>query len=331
MALRDIGIGEFKKQVLEQVQSAWGQGRARGQGAARRGGTWYEYNRAFTRLEEATGITRLSQLTPNTLNQAKVKWTDSGVGPYEVLNRIKSIKAAMRQAEAMGLSQSHNWSVVKKPRVPKGRLEFYTEGQLELLLAAACSHPDEPGLLRKMFYLCYMAGMRPSEASHAQRKDVDFEAGTIAVRHKPDIACACGYRIKDNEVRTVDLWPELAEILADEHSGDAPEAFLARPKESEHWTLNPIQHRWKAIVAGSVGIGTLYTLRHTFATHLIAKGADIYWLKGQMGHESVSTTEIYVHNMPRPKPDILTGTIRFRPRRMETATFKNHAMGSAAA
>ena len=59
-----------------------------------------------------------------------------------------------------------------------------------------------------------------------------------------------------------------------------------------------LTHRFKKFLRGLGIEGSLHSFRHTFASHLIMKGADLYSVSKLLGHASIKTTEIYAHLAP---------------------------------
>lgn len=129
-------------------------------------------------------------------------------------------------------------------------------------------------------------GLRVSELVQLDLSDVDLD-GTVRVRHG-----------KGDKERHVALHPKAAarlrtylETRDDEH----PAVFLARG--GRRISVRAIQ-RLVQLLAADAELAkhiTPHKLRHTFATHLLDAGEDIRVIQVLLGHESISTTEIYTH------------------------------------
>lgn len=162
---------------------------------------------------------------------------------------------------------------------------------LRLLDGFDLSDPD--GLRnRVLFELMYACGLRVSEARGLRLDDIDFEGRTLRILGK------------GNKERMVPFYPAIGELL---------ESYLkqARPfylKGKTHRfvfvgrTGAPISVRTIQFLLDKAGrqaniLRTLHPhmLRHSFATHLLDNGADLRVVQELLGHENLSTTQIYTH------------------------------------
>ena len=152
-------------------------------------------------------------------------------------------------------------------------------------------------------------GMRPGEALALRWEDVDLAGREIRVER----AVARGGRIKGTKTgtaRTVDLTPRLTATLDRWQTTLEAEALAAGHEvsplvfPSEAGTpldgIN-VARRFKAVlVRAGLPKFPLYSLRHTFASHLLAMGAPIVYVANQMGHSKPTTTlQHYAHFLPR--------------------------------
>lgn len=184
------------------------------------------------------------------------------------------------------------------------------------------------GMPRLVAALLYGSGMRVGEALALRVKDVDFDAGTITVRSgkgAKDRVVLMPARLSPSLRRLV-LW-RLALHKHDLRHGRGHVALpgaLARkyPAASRafgwqylfpssvvrecadtgrglRWHLAPdtVQSAFRQALAevGNHRQATLHTLRHSFATHLLAQGTDIRTIQQLLGHRHLDTTMIYTH------------------------------------
>lgn len=160
------------------------------------------------------------------------------------------------------------------------------------LLEVADGRPATAVRNRALFEIMYGAGMRVSEVSGLRVGDIDLQRGTARCRGK------------GSKERIVPIGPTAAawasRLLAESaHRGSRPSAtdYLfpglgGRPLGRKRvWELI----RLRARKAGIDQHVTPHTLRHAFATHMLAGGADLRAIQTLLGHSRISTTEIYTH------------------------------------
>jgi integrase/recombinase XerD len=152
----------------------------------------------------------------------------------------------------------------------------------------------EPAALRDraLLELMYACGLRASEAIGLEVGDVDLETGVLRARGK------------GSKERLVPIGSTASRALVAYLSrgrprlvGDRMEAVLFVNHRGTRLTrqgLYKIVQR-HARAAGLAGKMSPHTLRHTFATHLLAGGCDLRSLQEMLGHADIATTQVYTH------------------------------------
>jgi len=147
---------------------------------------------------------------------------------------------------------------------------------------------------RSIFELVYSAGLRVSEAASLNIRDVDLEGGVAKVRgkgNKERLALFGSEASAWLKRYLSEARPKLAGSRALGRQGNA--LFIGRG--GKRLSRKGI---WKnyAKAAGMAGTGSrIHTLRHSFATELLAGGADLRTVQELLGHADLSTTQIYTH------------------------------------
>lgn len=152
---------------------------------------------------------------------------------------------------------------------------------------------DEYGIRdRAMLETLYATGLRVSELISLKTDDVNLKMGFVRCVGKGD---------KERIVPIGEIAAHLIEAYLDRARGK-----FARGQRSEYLFLSKLGKPmsrvmfWMivkkyAAIAGIVKPITPHTLRHSFATHLLERGADLRSLQEMLGHASIATTEIYTH------------------------------------
>ena len=157
----------------------------------------------------------------------------------------------------------------------------------EVLSLLAAPDPSKPRGLRDraMLTLMYSSGLRVSELTRLKREDVDLSRGVLA---------ALG---KGGKRRLVPLGQVAMKHLEEYLQGARATDLLFANARGKPYTRQAIwkmvaRHANQAQLAGPV---YPHRLRHSFATHLLAGGADLRSVQVLLGHANVATTEIYTH------------------------------------
>jgi site-specific recombinase XerD len=140
---------------------------------------------------------------------------------------------------------------------------------------------------RALLLTAYAAGLRVSELVALRVRDIDAERRLIRVEQ--------GKGARD---RTTMLSPRLLEALRAYGPPSDPEAWLFPSRSSRrHLTPAAAKHAFFKAKrrAGISKPGGLHTLRHSFATHLLQAGVDLFTLQRLLGHKSLRTTTRYLH------------------------------------
>lgn len=143
---------------------------------------------------------------------------------------------------------------------------------------------------RVMCEIGWYTGLRREEISFLDWADVDFEQKLVRVRAKR------GWSPKNYEEREVPLLGQLEQILVEWRKSASTSHVLS--VSGDRVEPNYMGRLFRRIVNRSVGRGSFHTLRHTYASHLVNSGVDLYVVSKLLGHKSTTTTEIYAHLRP---------------------------------
>jgi len=132
----------------------------------------------------------------------------------------------------------------------------------------------------------YSCGLRLSELTNLMIKDVDSSAMTVTVRQG-----------KGKRDRVVVLSKKLLILLREYFVQYKPKAYLFEGQAGGKYAERSVQQVLKQTLAKSKIItkGSVHSLRHSYATHLIEQGTDVRFVQELLGHKSIKTTLIYTH------------------------------------
>ena len=216
----------------------------------------------------------------------------SGLAPRSVARAISALRSFHRFLAAEGYVRSDPTSLLRLPRVSRPLPNVLSTDEVERLLKT----PDvsKPRGLRDkaMLELLYATGLRVSELLSAPLTALDPTVGFIR---------CLGKGAKE---RIVPVGSSALQWLKEYLTRGRPS--LAAERETHFLFLGRDGRRltrqafWKSIrsYAGKAGVLkriTPHTLRHSFATHLLERGADLRSVQLMLGHADISTTQIYTH------------------------------------
>lgn len=185
---------------------------------------------------------------------------------------------------------------LESPRREKNLPRALEPDEVDTLLSAIPQDTPNGIRDRALFELIYSAGLRVSEAVSLSLEDVFFKEQLLKVSGKGGKERIIPFGLQAKERLTVYLTtarPLLLKPESREHTETAGAVFLNRC--GGRLTRKGIWKRLQEIEQRS-GITTkIHTLRHSYATHLLAGGADLRSVQCLLGHASITTTQIYTH------------------------------------
>jgi integrase/recombinase XerD len=215
-----------------------------------------------------------------------------GLSARSVARAVHALRGFFRFAVREGHLETDPMENLRAPRAFAALPRYLTPAQVEALLAA----PDVAtarGLRdRAILEVLYATGLRVSELIALRARDLDLAVGVLTCfgKGRKERLVPMGGEARRWVVRYLDdARPELA------GERPAPELFLnhrgGRLTRMGLWGIV----RRHAVTAGVQATLTPHVLRHSFATHLLERGADLRALQAMLGHADISTTQIYTH------------------------------------
>lgn len=207
--------------------------------------------------------------------------------------KISALKRYFGYLLKEGIINTNPAKRVLTPKMDKRLPVFVSEGHMDNLFDQVEFGDDYNGFRnRVLIETFYNTGMRLSELVNLQIGDVDFSQQTIKVLGKR------------NKERIIPISPVFYELLQEYITARSKEfpglnveyLFLTSSGKKIYPRLvYRIVHRFLTMVT-TVDKKSPHVLRHTFATHMLNKGADLNAIKELLGHANLSATEVYTHN-----------------------------------
>ena len=223
--------------------------------------------------------------------------------PWSVHHYLTKLRVLLDQAVEMGMISENPARHLKmgNPKTATVR-RLLSSDEARMLMDASLKYPQWIcGGLPTVVRLCLYAGLRPEEVCWAQRSWLNVRQCTLTIQETRD-AGGQTWTPKDYEARVLDVKTQLLGWLQGEkHDG----LFILRGRE-EGRPLNPssLSHGFRKL-ADAEGWDrsiTLYSCRHTYCTELLRAGVDLATVQRRMGHESVRTTQTYLHALGGESP-----------------------------
>ncbi len=217
---------------------------------------------------------------------------DRGLSPRSQARALSAIRALHRLLCSERIAPIDVSDEIDAPRPARRLPRPLAPAEVSKLLAAPDPCTPSGARDRAMLELLYATGLRVSELISLQLNDVDLESRMVLARGK------------GSKERIVPLGAPAARAVGRWLAG--PRDRLLRGRRSRDLFVTPRGRRMTrqgfaklldrhARVAGIGRRISPHKLRHTFATHLLAGGADLRAVQAMLGHADISTTQIYTH------------------------------------
>ncbi len=210
-----------------------------------------------------------------------------------IARRLASMRSFFRFGQREGWVEANPARPLRNPRKGRQLPHFLSAEDIGRLLEAP--PPGKPAGLRDRAILetIYSAGLRVSEVVGLNEGDLDFAAGIVRIRGK-------GRRerfapIGSYAAAALKRWLKLRRLHPLQPAGPESPVFVNR--FGRRLTTRSVARMLEKYLklSGLDTRTTPHSLRHSFATHLLDRGADIRSVQELLGHKSLATTQVYTH------------------------------------
>ncbi len=278
-------------------------------GLGRSAQTARNYDHYLTSFYEQQGISKVSDITLDDVREFR-RWLNTKApnaaqtGDDEAIKGGKGVSSATQNYYLIALRQFLKYLVkrdvvslspekVELAKLPERDIDVLYPEEVDALLNAPNDTSVEGLRDKAIVQTLFSTGMRISELVKLDRDDIRADSNEIPIRGK------------GNKVRVVFLSPEAVSAISayvKDRADTDPALFIRHKKgvgaaDDLRISTRSIQRMIKkhATKAGITKDITPHTLRHSFATDLLANGADVRQVQELLGHSSITTTQVYTH------------------------------------
>jgi site-specific recombinase XerD len=241
---------------------------------------------------DARGIDEPGLVTARVLRSFLASLDERGLARSSIQRRLSAVRSFFKHLVKHGLAPVHPALGLRSSRAQRPLPKALEVGEVERLLAAAGGGDARARRDLALLECMYSAGTRAAETVGLDRADLDLERGVARVRGK------------GRKERLAPLGSHAVCALRDYLSDpgrprpalEAANAVFLNPRGGRLSTraLGRIVER-ACLRAGLTRPASPHTLRHSFATHLLDRGADLRAVQELLGHAHLVTTQIYTH------------------------------------
>ncbi|MEL6106124.1 MAG: tyrosine recombinase XerC [Planctomycetota bacterium] len=250
----------------------------------------------FVEWIEATtgGVPKPSALSPQDLRSFQAALQKADYARTTISRKLAALRSFFKFAMREGMTTSNPAKPLRNPRRQRKLPHVLSDDEVGRLLMAPPANRTDGLRDRAILETMYSAGLRVSELVGMQEGDVDRAQQILRVRGKgrKERICPLGsfaikaidaYAEKRTRSEQAEALGRQAPVFVNRFGNGLTSRSIGRMLE-------------KYIAATQLDTRTSpHTLRHSFATHLLDRGADIRSVQELLGHKSLATTQIYTH------------------------------------
>lgn len=237
------------------------------------------------------GVTQVTRLQ---LRRYMVELEEQGLKATSVQRKLASIRGLFGWLQLEGHIDKDPAKLIKGPKAEKRVPRFLTSPEVDQLLAQPFDESPQGRRDQAILETLYSTGCRVSECATMDLKAIDLDEGIVRVigkGNKERLAMLGG-----EALAAIQRWlPMRRELLLTAKRRDDGSLWINRRGNqlSARWIFDTVVTRAKK--ADLQVRLTPHGLRHSFATHLLDRGADLRTVQEMLGHARLVTTEIYTH------------------------------------
>lgn len=247
-----------------------------------------------------TDLTGVADVAVDGVDRATIRayigsLAETGLSKRSISRKVTALRSFFLFASMRGRIDDNPTAHLHSLKIDRRLPSFADETAIDAMMQIPDRQTLDGARDAAILELFYSTGMRLSELVGLNRRDISFDSRVVRVlgkRRKMRIV-----PVGDVALSALKAYYQLRTVSAAENRTEMdPEAvFLnARGKRLSRRSVYSIVHEYLAEVCDLAQCSP-HVLRHTFATHLLNRGADLQAVRELLGHESLSTTQLYTH------------------------------------
>jgi site-specific recombinase XerD len=231
---------------------------------------------------------QLSEITERFIKSYLMVLSEKDLDKKSIARKLAALRSTLKYAFQNDLINENPLSFISNPKSNRKLPEVITTNLILEIYKIAEESEEKPELVKVVFELLYGCAFRVSELCDLKYSSVDIKRAQVRVLGK------------GNKMRIVPIGEKSLEILSEyllKNPVNSYDNYLIRTKKNDklyprlvHRMINKYLTKVSDIKKKSPHI-----LRHSAATHMLDNGADLRAVKEILGHENLSTTQIYTH------------------------------------
>ncbi len=226
--------------------------------------------------------------------QQFIKWVaELGMTPSSQSRIISGIRSFYKYCALESISKTDPTTLLEAPKLKRALPDVLSFDEIEEIIAQIDLSKPEGGRNKAILELMYSCGLRVTEVVNLRISQLYFDAGFIRVLGKGDKERLVP--VGKSAVKYVKIYLKNIRVHVPVKPGNKDIVFLNRRGTKLSRIMIFLIIKELTTKAGIKKTVSPHTFRHSFATHLVEGGADLRAVQEMLGHESITTTEIYTH------------------------------------
>lgn len=240
-----------------------------------------------------------------------LKWVNElGMGARSQARLLSGIKSFYRYLLNEEVVSDDPTTLLEGPKLGRKLPDFLTVAEVEAVLGAIDLSKPEGQRNRAMIETLYSSGLRVSELVNLKKSNLYPEIGLLRVTGKGNKERLVP--VGSVALRQIEMYEQHYRNHLSVRPGNDDILFLNRRGSKLTRVMVFTIIKQLVVAAGIKKTISPHTFRHSFATHLIEGGADLRAVQEMLGHESITTTEIYTH---LDREFLRSAILQFHPRK----------------